>query len=84
MTDIKEMEKLFEAELKKQQDATQEALKLKSDLTHVVEELQLQAHAVRNLEEDVFVMKKVLGKLFHVLKERGFVEGTYVMGAWIK
>ena len=53
-------------------------------MVHVVEELELQAHAIRNLQEDVFVMKKVLGKLFKVLKERGLVEGTYVMGAWIK
>jgi hypothetical protein len=79
-----EMEKLFEEELKKQKDATEDALKLKSELTHVVEELKLQARAVTTLQQDVFVMRKVLEQLFKVLKERGFVEGRFVMGMWVK
>ena len=79
-----ELEKIYEAELDKQKQATEEALKLKFDLAHAVEELELQAKVIVQLQQDVFELRKTVGNIFRVLKVRGWTDGTYVAGAVIK
>ena len=79
-----DLEKTYEAELDKQKQATEEALKLASDLKHAVEELELHAKVLVQLQQDVFELRKTVGNIFRALKERGWMDGTYVAGAVIK
>ena len=79
-----DLEKTYEAELDKQKRATEEALKLASDLKHAVEELNIQAKVLVQLQQDVFELRRTVGNIFRVLKERGWMDGTYVAGAVIK
>ena len=79
-----EFEKQLDFELKKQEELTASFTKLVKDNLMLQEELKLQAKVIVQLQQDVFELRKTVGNIFRVVKERGWMDGTYVAGAVIK
>ena len=82
MTD--EVEKMIQDAEKQEAEKAAVQKTIMDENKYLKEEMRLQGHALQQLQEDYFIMRKTLERMFRVMKDRGMIEGTWVAGAVIK